>query len=40
MTRDDDIMLKTILKEIECMAILGLLAGFIMLDYLSGEVDS
>lgn len=29
-------MLKTILRIIECTAILGLVAGFVMLDYLFG----
>lgn len=29
-------MLKTILRAIECTAILGLLVGFVILDYLFG----
>lgn len=30
-------MLKTILKVIECVAILGLITGFIILDHLFGD---
>lgn len=36
MNRDGDTMLKTILRIIEGTAILGLVAGFIILDYLFG----